>query len=247
MGSGSRGSASDKISAAFYPPPSSAFSRWPVRTQAAVPSAATKRPGPGEAGAEAEQRRTGARAAVMASLPARRALLAAALGPAGRRRLTRHHGNRPLLPLPGAAPLSPGPFASLPTAPAAARPFSGAGGQEEAEGPSRATAMLRHLLLKLRATGPVTVAEYMREALTNPGQVRAGAGRPLGRRGLRAGGAAPERPGPAVWQAGGERPRRAAHRAPAPLPSSSPPLPRRVTTRAAAASAKAAISSPHLK
>lgn len=36
--------------------------------------------------------------------------------------------------------------------------------------------MLRHLLLKLRATGPVTVAEYMREALTNPGQVRAGPG-----------------------------------------------------------------------
>lgn len=221
MGSGSRGSASDKISAAFYPPPSSAFSRRPVRTQAAVSSAATKRPGPGEA--EAEQRRTGAGAgagaAAMASLPARRALLAAALGPAGRRRLTRHHGNRPL---PGAAPLSPGPFAPLPTAPAAARPFSGAGGQGEAEGPSRATAMLRHLLLKLRATGPVTVAEYMREALTNPGQVRAGAGRPLGRRGLRAGGAAPERPGPAVWQAGGERPRRAAHRAPAPLPSPSP-------------------------
>ncbi|OPJ72521.1 NADH dehydrogenase [ubiquinone] complex I, assembly factor 7 isoform B [Patagioenas fasciata monilis] len=30
--------------------------------------------------------------------------------------------------------------------------------------------MLRHLLLKLRATGPVTVAEYMREALTNPGE-----------------------------------------------------------------------------
>ncbi|XP_054053423.1 protein arginine methyltransferase NDUFAF7, mitochondrial isoform X2 [Rissa tridactyla] len=81
----------------------------------------------------------------MVPLPARRALLAAALGPAGR--LPRHH-----------APA------------AAARPFSGAGGQEEAEGASRATAMLRHLLLKLRATGPVTVAEYMREALTNPGQ-----------------------------------------------------------------------------
>uniref|UniRef100_A0A8D0FTK6 Protein arginine methyltransferase NDUFAF7 n=1 Tax=Strix occidentalis caurina TaxID=311401 RepID=A0A8D0FTK6_STROC len=61
---------------------------------------------------------------------------------------------------------------SLPagTPAAATRPCSGAGGQAEPEGPSRATAILRHLLLKLRATGPVTVAEYMREALTNPGQ-----------------------------------------------------------------------------
>ncbi|NXC17876.1 NDUF7 methyltransferase, partial [Corythaeola cristata] len=58
----------------------------------------------------------------------------------------------------------------LPTAPAAAWSSSGAGGEPGAEGPSRASAMLRHLLLKLRATGPVTVAEYMREALTNPGQ-----------------------------------------------------------------------------
>ncbi|KAI6071944.1 NADH dehydrogenase [ubiquinone] complex I, assembly factor 7 [Aix galericulata] len=40
-----------------------------------------------------------------------------------------------------------------------ARPCSGGGG-----------GVLRHLLLKLRATGPLTVAEYMREALTNPGQ-----------------------------------------------------------------------------
>ncbi|XP_075002733.1 protein arginine methyltransferase NDUFAF7, mitochondrial isoform X2 [Calonectris borealis] len=84
----------------------------------------------------------------MVPLPARRALLAALLGPAGRRRLPRHH-----------APAA-----------AAARLSSGAGGQPEAEGPSQATAMLRHLLLKLRATGPVTVAEYMREALTNPSQ-----------------------------------------------------------------------------
>ncbi|XP_054678773.1 protein arginine methyltransferase NDUFAF7, mitochondrial isoform X2 [Grus americana] len=82
----------------------------------------------------------------MVPLPARRALLAAVLGSAGRRRLPRHH------------------------APAAARPSSGAGGEPEAEGSNRATALLRHLLLKLRATGPVTVAEYMREALTNPGQ-----------------------------------------------------------------------------
>ncbi|KAM6083060.1 protein arginine methyltransferase NDUFAF7, mitochondrial isoform 2-T2 [Chlamydotis macqueenii] len=84
----------------------------------------------------------------MVPLLARRALLAAALGPAGRHRPPRHH------------------------APAAAspRPASSTGGRAEAEGPSRDSAMLRHLLLKLRATGPVTVAEYMREALTNPGQ-----------------------------------------------------------------------------
>ncbi|NWQ78048.1 NDUF7 methyltransferase, partial [Columbina picui] len=68
--------------------------------------------------------------------PARRALLAAALGPAGRR-LPRHHSHRRL-----------------------SRP-PGAGGEPEAEGPGQASAMLRHLLLKLRATGPVTVAEQM--------------------------------------------------------------------------------------
>lgn len=67
------------------------------------------------------------------------------------------------LPRPAAAPhgdrrLSP----PLPTAPAA-RPCSGGNGPG---------AMLRHLARKLRASGPVTVAEYMREALTNPGQVR---------------------------------------------------------------------------
>lgn len=44
----------------------------------------------------------------------------------------------------------------------------------EAAGSGEAGGVLRHLLLKLRATGPVTVAEYMREALTNPGQVRRG-------------------------------------------------------------------------
>lgn len=114
----------------------------------------TQWPGPGAA--EGEEERAGAAgAAAMALLPARRALLAAALGPAGRRRLPRHHGNRCL-----------------------SRP-PGAGGEPEAEGPGRASAMLRHLLLKLRATGPVTVAEYMREALTNPGEVRAGPGRGL--------------------------------------------------------------------
>lgn len=28
--------------------------------------------------------------------------------------------------------------------------------------------MLRHLTTKIKATGPITVAEYMREVLTNP-------------------------------------------------------------------------------
>ncbi|NXN94398.1 NDUF7 methyltransferase, partial [Rhinopomastus cyanomelas] len=81
--------------------------------------------------------------------PCSRPLLAAALGSAGRRPLLR----RPRPP--------PGPAA-------AAGLSSGAG--EAAEGADAAPAMLRHLLLKLRATGPITVAEYMREALTNPGQ-----------------------------------------------------------------------------
>ncbi|XP_037260979.1 protein arginine methyltransferase NDUFAF7, mitochondrial [Falco rusticolus] len=94
----------------------------------------------------------------MVPLPARRALVAAALGAAGRRRFPCHAGN-------GRLP----PSASLPL-PATARSSSGAGGEAGAEGPNRGSAMLRHLLLKLRATGPVTVAEYMREALTNPGQ-----------------------------------------------------------------------------
>lgn len=56
-------------------------------------------------------------------------------------------------------------------APLATRLRSCKGGEEEAAGSG---GVLRHLLLKLRATGPVTVAEYMREALTNPGQVRRG-------------------------------------------------------------------------
>ncbi|XP_061221992.1 protein arginine methyltransferase NDUFAF7, mitochondrial, partial [Neopsephotus bourkii] len=92
-------------------------------------------------GSKRLQRALVAAGAAMVLLPARRALFAA-----GRRWLPPHY------------------------APAAARPSSGAGGEPESEGPGRDTALLRHLLLKLRATGPVTVAEYMREALTNPGQ-----------------------------------------------------------------------------
>ncbi|XP_025005067.2 protein arginine methyltransferase NDUFAF7, mitochondrial isoform X2 [Gallus gallus] len=83
---------------------------------------------------------------IMPPPPACRALLATALGLAGRHRLPCHR------------------------APLAARLSSGAGGEVEAAGSGEAGGVLRHLLLKLRATGPVTVAEYMREALTNPGQ-----------------------------------------------------------------------------
>lgn len=32
--------------------------------------------------------------------------------------------------------------------------------------------MLRHLIYKIKATGPITVAEYMKEVLTNPAKVR---------------------------------------------------------------------------
>uniref|UniRef100_A0A8C3CX95 Protein arginine methyltransferase NDUFAF7 n=1 Tax=Cairina moschata TaxID=8855 RepID=A0A8C3CX95_CAIMO len=72
--------------------------------------------------------------------PRRLLLLPAALGLGGRRR-----GSAAALGPPGSG--------------SGARPCSGGGG-----------GVLRHLLLKLRATGPLTVAEYMREALTNPGQ-----------------------------------------------------------------------------
>ncbi|KAM9196657.1 LOW QUALITY PROTEIN: protein arginine methyltransferase NDUFAF7, mitochondrial [Mergus octosetaceus] len=78
----------------------------------------------------------------MAPLWPRRLLLPAVLGLGGRRR-----GRAAALGPPGSGSGS------------AARPCSGGGG-----------GVLRHLLLKLRATGPLTVAEYMREALTNPGQ-----------------------------------------------------------------------------
>lgn len=47
---------------------------------------------------------------------------------------------------------------------------------KEPVGNSSVTPMLRHLLYKIKSTGPITVAEYMREVLTNPAQVRSGAG-----------------------------------------------------------------------
>lgn len=34
--------------------------------------------------------------------------------------------------------------------------------------------MLRHLLYKIKSTGPITVAEYMKEVLTNPAKVWVG-------------------------------------------------------------------------
>lgn len=37
--------------------------------------------------------------------------------------------------------------------------------------------MLRHLIYKIKATGPITVAEYMKEVLTNPAKVRVGSPR----------------------------------------------------------------------
>lgn len=88
----------------------------------------------------------------MAALWPRRLLLPAALRLGGRRR-----GSAAALGPPGSGSGSG----------SGARPCSGGGG---------GGGVLRHLLLKLRATGPLTVAEYMREALTNPGQVRRGRG-----------------------------------------------------------------------
>ena len=35
--------------------------------------------------------------------------------------------------------------------------------------------MLRHLIYKIKSTGPITVAEYMKEVLTNPAKVWVGA------------------------------------------------------------------------
>ncbi|XP_025783091.1 protein arginine methyltransferase NDUFAF7, mitochondrial isoform X5 [Puma concolor] len=42
-------------------------------------------------------------------------------------------------------------------------------GRESAE--NQVTPMLRHLMYKIKATGPITVAEYMKEVLTNPAKL----------------------------------------------------------------------------
>ena len=47
-------------------------------------------------------------------------------------------------------------------------------GNEPAENNS-VTPMLRHLIYKIKSTGPITVAEYMKEVLTNPAKVWVGA------------------------------------------------------------------------
>uniref|UniRef100_A0A8C3S111 Protein arginine methyltransferase NDUFAF7 n=1 Tax=Chelydra serpentina TaxID=8475 RepID=A0A8C3S111_CHESE len=85
----------------------------------------------------------------MTRLPARRSVLAAALGVSWQQRLLHHHG-----------------------VPAAwrRRRCSGAGSKAE-DSSSPVTPMLKHLMFKIKATGPITVAEYMREALTNPVKV----------------------------------------------------------------------------
>nr|XP_006135286.1 protein arginine methyltransferase NDUFAF7, mitochondrial [Pelodiscus sinensis] len=80
----------------------------------------------------------------MARLLARRAQLAAARGVSGLKRLLRHH--------------------ALPPAPR--RRCFGSGSKAEDRG--QVTPLLKHLTFKIKSTGPITVAEYMREALTNP-------------------------------------------------------------------------------
>ncbi|XP_044865254.1 protein arginine methyltransferase NDUFAF7, mitochondrial isoform X2 [Mauremys mutica] len=80
----------------------------------------------------------------MARLPARRTLLAAVLGVSWQQRLLGHHD----------------------VAAAWRRRCFSAG--SKAEDSSRVTPMLKHLVFKIKSTGPITVAEYMREVLTNP-------------------------------------------------------------------------------
>ncbi|XP_032661062.1 protein arginine methyltransferase NDUFAF7, mitochondrial isoform X2 [Chelonoidis abingdonii] len=80
----------------------------------------------------------------MAQLPARRALLAAVLGVSWQQRLLGHH-----------------------VVPAAWRRQCFSAGSK-AEDSSQVTPMLKHLVFKIKSTGPITVAEYMREVLTNP-------------------------------------------------------------------------------
>ncbi|CAM4536885.1 unnamed protein product [Lepidochelys olivacea] len=80
----------------------------------------------------------------MTRLPAGRSLLAVALGVSWQHRLLRHH-----------------------VVPAAwRRQCFGAG--SKAEDSSPVTPLLKHLMFKIKSTGPITVAEYMREVLTNP-------------------------------------------------------------------------------
>uniref|UniRef100_A0A8C8R5Q0 Protein arginine methyltransferase NDUFAF7 n=1 Tax=Pelusios castaneus TaxID=367368 RepID=A0A8C8R5Q0_9SAUR len=77
----------------------------------------------------------------MTCLAAPRSLLAAARGVSWQRRLLRHHGGR--------------------------RALSAGSGAADGGGVTR---MLKHLLFKIQSTGPISVAEYMREVLTNPAE-----------------------------------------------------------------------------
>lgn len=47
---------------------------------------------------------------------------------------------------------------------------------KEPVGNNPETPMLRHLMYKIKSTGPITVAEYMKEVLTNPAKVWVGEG-----------------------------------------------------------------------
>ncbi|XP_021109393.1 protein arginine methyltransferase NDUFAF7, mitochondrial isoform X6 [Heterocephalus glaber] len=46
-------------------------------------------------------------------------------------------------------------------------------GSDEPAANNRVTPMLRHLMYKIKSTGPITVAEYMKEVLTNPAKGKA--------------------------------------------------------------------------
>ncbi|XP_074845767.1 protein arginine methyltransferase NDUFAF7, mitochondrial isoform X2 [Carettochelys insculpta] len=125
----------------------------------------------------------------MTSLSARRHVLAAVLGVYKQQRLLRRHGNgRPHLcsrvsdtphPLPSPQEAaSPRCFSStsaawcIPVSPALQSTWGRrcvASGSKAEDG-TEVTPMLKHLIFKIKSTGPITVAEYMREVLTNPGK-----------------------------------------------------------------------------
>ncbi|XP_060042894.1 protein arginine methyltransferase NDUFAF7, mitochondrial isoform X3 [Erinaceus europaeus] len=69
----------------------------------------------------------------------------------------------------GARVLSRAGAAARSVAPGLCRGWCSSPGKEPAQQP-QVTPMLRHLTYKIKATGPISVAEYMREVLTNPAQ-----------------------------------------------------------------------------
>ncbi|XP_060042893.1 protein arginine methyltransferase NDUFAF7, mitochondrial isoform X2 [Erinaceus europaeus] len=70
----------------------------------------------------------------------------------------------------GARVLSRAGAAARSVAPGLCRGWCSSPGKEPAQQP-QVTPMLRHLTYKIKATGPISVAEYMREVLTNPAQL----------------------------------------------------------------------------